>query len=218
MAKAQDAKARRRHLLARQTVIYGLLIAALVVVGVAAAGMFTGRLDPVLSTPFHSPAPPSIEAVPTPCPSADGAKYPAPGSITIKVLNGSGERGEAQAAADTLAQSGFKTSAGNAKTYRGVVKIVSGIAGIDNAYTVFLFAPKGSVLTMDSREDATVDVLLGEQYERLPPTEDVSYEDGLVIERLPKCQPAADIAATLPPVSPPPSEKPAALGPARIGG
>jgi hypothetical protein len=168
----------------------------------------------LFNAPFHTAPSPTLAPVPIPCPS-DGTKYPQPGSITVAVLNGSGQKGEAQATADGLKQSGFKTSYGNGKRYEGVVMIVAGTAGVDNAYTVYQFAPKGSVLTLDGRTDATVDFVLGEQYERLPPSEEVAYDATLVIEPLPKCQPAEEIAATLPPPTPSASPAPAALGATR---
>ncbi|MDR1800017.1 MAG: LytR C-terminal domain-containing protein [Bifidobacteriaceae bacterium] len=199
MALKQDAKARRRRLYARQTLIYAILIAVLAVVGVAAAGMYFGRLDRWFNKPYNSPSAAVVQIDAQPCPVGRPLSYPDPASIKINVLNGNGQSGLAAGVASTFRTAGFpEPSAANAKIYDGVVKVVAGVTGINNAYTVLEYLPKDAVLAIDWRTDTSVDVILGTDFEKMPAAVDVGYDPESAITPIDGCRPALELREAVP--------------------
>jgi hypothetical protein len=197
-------ESRRRHLRWRQTAIYGCLIGAVGFVAVMAVGMWRGDLAPVLGADFKVAPSEQAEKLPVPCPSGTEVTYPEPATVVVQVLNGSGQTGVAAAAADVLAGHGFPSPLpGNAPYYDGLVKLVAGTAGIDGAYTVLQFVPEGAVIVLDRREDQTVDLVIGRDYERLRADEEVSFDAAAVIAPLDGCAAAEDLLDDLPPLPPP---------------
>ena len=197
MARKKSAKVLRRNLVIRQALIYGLLVSAFVVVGMASFGMFTGRIDPWFHQDFTGKPSPSVEVLPQPCPLSPASVYPEPASVTVNVLNASRKTGAAKASAGVLEQLGFGALPDNSSTgdYDGGIKVVSGIAGVDKAYAILKVLPEATVLVMDTRNDASVDVVLGILAEPFPPPAEVKYEPGTPIRPVVGCQPAAEIAA-----------------------
>jgi hypothetical protein len=109
--------------------------------------------------------------------------------------------------ADDLASRGFPTpTSGNAAPYDGIAKLVAGVAGIDGAHTLLQFAPEESVIVLDRREDATVDLILGADFERLRTEEEVVYDPTAVIEPLDGCLAADKLLKDLPALPPSPSQ------------
>jgi len=208
MARKKDARKAKRNLVIRQTLIYGLLVAALVVVGVASWGMFTGRIDSWWGGGFSAKPSPSVAAGPQPCPLEDTSTFPEPATVTVNVLNASDRSGVAKATADTLVELGFVASAANAKTgpYDGAIKVVAGPTGVDNAYAVLKVLPAKSVLELDTREDATVDVILGAEADAIDPPDQIDYVAGDPIEPVKGCVATQKILESLLPKSPEPSD------------
>ena len=198
MGRKKSAKAMRRNLVIRQALIYGLLVSAFVVVGVASWGMFTGRIDPWFDKEFTFNPTPSVEVLPQPCPLGPDSVYPDPVGIEVNVLNASGKNGAARAGAAVLEQLGFVALTANAaEDYDGGIKVVSGLAGVDKAYSLLKVLPRSTVLVMDLRNDGSVDVVLGKLSEAFPPPAEVQYEAGVSIQPVVGCMPAAQIAAEL---------------------
>ncbi|MCL1898194.1 MAG: LytR C-terminal domain-containing protein [Micrococcales bacterium] len=219
MARKKTAKVLRRNLVIRQALIYGLLVSAFVVVGVASYGMFTGRIDPWFAQDFTGKPSPSVEVLPQPCPLSPASVFPEPSSIEVNVLNASGKAGAAKAGAGVLELLGFQALAANSSSgnYDGGIKVVSGIAGVDMAYALLKVLPESTILVMDVRNDASVDVVLGQMAEPFPPPAEVQYEPGTSIQPVAGCRPAAEIAAeqrlgstTTPPTTTGPAEPGAA--------
>jgi hypothetical protein len=189
--------------------VFGFLIGCLGLVAALAVGVLTGRLAPPFSAELKVKASPSQEAVDQPCAPAEGAVYPDPSTIQVRVFNASGRQGYATSAADALADHGFpKPDAANAAPYEGVAKVVAGLSGVLNAYTVLEYLPQGSVIIMDRRDDSSVDLVLGLQFQGLKAFGDVAYEPGGALTPLEGCKEPADIIAKLPP--PPETPPPAA--------
>jgi hypothetical protein len=209
MARSKDPRAARRNLLIRQTVIYSLTIAGLVVVGVASWGMFNGKMTPWFDSDFSSAPTPSVDTGPQPCPS-DNAVYPALSELTVNVQNGNNRPGAAATAAQSLGAVGIKTATANAnRPFEGAIKIVSGIAGVDRAYAILAVLPAGTRLAMDNREADTIDIVLGQTAPALGDLTQVKYDVGTVIERPPGCVAPDKIAAGLTKPSPPAAPAPA---------
>jgi hypothetical protein len=197
-------EARRRHLRWRQTAIYLTLAAGVAFVGVMAYGMWRGDLAPVLNADFKAAPSASAEVLPVPCPSSPEAVYPEPTAVVVQVLNGTGVSGLAAEAADVLASHGFPEPApGNAPRYEGLVKLVVGVQGVDGAYTLLQFAPEGAVIVLDRREDATVDIILGAEYQSLRSEEEIALEPASAIVPLDGCRAAEDLLDELPAPAPP---------------
>jgi hypothetical protein len=168
-------------------------------VAASGIGVWTGRLAPLVDKDFKYKPSPTAEVVPIPCPIDAAAIYPTPADITVHVFNASGRQGYAKSAADFLSAQGFPVpSAANAAAYEGVVKVISGVDGVHNAYTVFQFMPDGAVLTVDTRADNSVDVILGSNYPGMRALDQVTFDREGIITPLPSCQPATEIIAKLP--------------------
>jgi hypothetical protein len=199
------AESRRRHLRWRQSAIFTALVAAVAFAGVMAYGMWRGDLATMFDADFKSPPSPSAEPLLIPCPSSGQAVYLEPTAVTVHVLNGSGETGQAAEAVEVLAAQGFpEPTAGNAARYQGLVKLVAGVQGVDAAYTLLQFSPDGSVIVLDPREDASVDMVLGTEYDALPSDEEIVYEPASAIQPLDGCRAVEELIGQLPAPSPTP--------------
>ncbi|MBK5248621.1 MAG: LytR C-terminal domain-containing protein [Actinomycetales bacterium] len=187
---AQARAGRRRHLQQRQTVIFGGLIAAILVIGLTATAMWVGILPSPINVPISSPTPTDTVAA-MPCPP-DG-QLPVPyAEISANVLNGTNTAGLAATTAASLA--GYGVSIGqqanaNAR-YAGVARIVAGPLGVGAAYTVAALFPEATIET-DARSDATVDVIVGSEFEALLPAESITLDPTVDIPAPEGCTPVA---------------------------
>ncbi|MDR1825008.1 MAG: LytR C-terminal domain-containing protein [Bifidobacteriaceae bacterium] len=224
MALKQDAKARRRRLYTRQMLIYGPLVTAFVVAGVAATAFYFNRADVpeelpwYQDTPFTSPSATPTPTVQQPCPVPPSTRYPSPASIKVTVYNANGQQGLAGGVAETLRVYGFQDpSSDNAKIWEGAVKVVAGLSGINNAYTVLEYMPKDTVLTIDWRTGTAVDVVLGTEFEKLPAAVTVGYDPESPIQPVEGCLSAAEILRDLPKSTPTPTPSPTEVSPPAEG-
>lgn len=180
--------ARRRHLQQRQTVIFGSLIAGLLVIGLAAGAMWVGILPSPVNIPIHSPEPEST-APPPPCPAPDATPIPY-GEIAANVFNGTTRAGLAAGTAAGLAERGVSISGQeNAPVrYDGVARIVTGPTAVAEAYTLAALFPEADI-ELDGRTEDVVDVIVGDGFEGLLPAESVELEDEAPIPPLAGCEP-----------------------------
>ncbi|MDR0945225.1 MAG: LytR C-terminal domain-containing protein, partial [Bifidobacteriaceae bacterium] len=170
--KPRSALAVKRHVFIRQVAIFGVIAAVLAVVGVVAAGAYTGRLTiGFISHPFSSPTPSATDYGPTPCPASDDAKYPANAKITVRVLNASTITGAAGSVGQTLQARGFKVDsvASISEDFQGSILVRAGYKGIDAAYMVLTHMPDDAKLTVDDRDTSVVDVIIGAKYNGIRP-------------------------------------------------
>ena len=158
---------RKRHQRERQAVVFGSLVAGLGVIGLGAAAVYTDVIPAdFLDRSFSSAASTETGSTlpPAPCPPA-GTLPVTYNVVTVNVLNASIRAGLAGQTATQLSARGFVLgTTGNATgSAVGPEEIRFGEAGIAAAYTLASnFADP--VLVLDTREDASVDLLLGDTY------------------------------------------------------
>ncbi len=203
---------RKRHQRERQAVVFGSILAGLGVLGLGAAGVYSDVLPaPFLDRGFSTKAPEEDpNALPAaPCPPA-GLLPVAYNQVTVNVLNGSTRAGLAGQTATELAARGFvigETANAGQNTAQSQ-EIRFGEAGIGAAYTLasqFL----DPVLVLDTREDATVDLILGDTYPGLVDPATVALDPGTALVGVPGCVALDDARAdALPGPTPSPTESP----------
>jgi hypothetical protein len=208
---------RRRHVHERQAVIFGVLLAGLGVSALGAAAVYTGNLElPFLSRDFSSPAPTGLAAADSPCPPEGATPVPY-GEILVNVYNGTSRVGLAGDTADSLAARGFSigtqanASASGYESFDGTARIQFGTAGVAAAYT--LAAQFDSpLLVLDTREDATVDVVIGSGYNALVAAADVTLVADQPFATPEGCVPLDQVTpvAVATPTAAPATEEPAA--------
>ena len=202
---------RRRHMRERQAVVFGVLLAALAVVGLGAAAVYTDSLDlPFMNRDFASDPTPTPSVSHFPCPP-EGALPVAYAEVTVNVYNATTTSGLAAATQGQLTDRGFAVgTTGNQPSYDGVVRITFGTQGIAAAYTLAAQFPD-SALLLDGRQDATVDVTLGSDFTALVAADAVGLDPETPLVAPRGCTPYEQIA---PPAStaPTPETTPATEG------
>jgi hypothetical protein len=172
----------------RQTVIFGTLVSALLVVGLLGGAMWSEVLPTPIDVPINSGAPAEIPEIMPPCPPADAVPVPY-NEISANVLNGTETQGLAALTAAVLRDHGIQTGREqNGTPYGGVAQLTAGPLGVASAYTLAALFPESQIV-LDAREDASVDVLLGEQYEELLPIEEITLEAEAPIPVPAECRP-----------------------------
>ncbi len=160
---------RRRHKHERQAVIFGSLVAALAVAGLGATAVYTDVLEvPFLQREFTTPPAEEVADTPdAPC-VPEGTLPVAYNTIQVNVLNGSGRVGLAGATSTSLTGRGFLVLETGNYPSRLVTNAQLGFgqAGLAAAYTLAANL-ESATLVLDQREDATVDLVLGEAFSGL---------------------------------------------------
>lgn len=169
---------RRRRLQQRQTVIFGGLVTALLVIALIAGAIWTGLLPAPVTREFSAEEETAGQLV-QPCPP-EGAVPVELSSVTANVYNGTDRAGLAAATGSALGALGVvvnQEANWPAGSYDGVVQVVSGPLGVTAAYSVArLF--EGAVVALDStRNDETVDVVLGQAYQSMLSPDQVATLD-----------------------------------------
>ncbi|ACZ29273.1 hypothetical protein Xcel_0234 [Xylanimonas cellulosilytica DSM 15894] len=191
---ARIARRRREH--ERQAVIYGVLIALIAVVGLGALAIYTGAIDAPFAREF-TPSTPEEEVTPPCLPvvedQPDGA-LPLPyGEVVLNIFNASGSDGTAGIAGaneSVLSARGFQIgTVGNHPKTLIHNELRFGEQGIVAAYTVASHFPQVRMV-MDTREDATVDLLVGTNFDRPLDVDDVSTGP---LKNAEGCKPADEI-------------------------
>ena len=119
------------------------------------------------------PSPTPAAASPSPCVTTTvqpGLALPQPAAVTVNVYNATDRAGLARSTADVLKARGFAigTIANDplGTTVTGVAEVRHGPDGLAEAQLVVFYVP-GAVLVADKRTDATVDLVLGEEFTRV---------------------------------------------------
>lgn len=201
---------RKRHKQERQAVIFGVLIAFLAVSGLGALAVYTGTVDPPFERGFSTPAAKEDEAHPQACLPEGTLPVPS-GEILVNVFNATDRGGLAGVAGERLAERGFAVGAtGNATIDLASVRISFGAAGLAQAYTVAAHFAE-SDLYYDAREDASVDVTLGDTFEAL--SEEIALDPAIAMTSVEGCVALEEIApAELPTEEPAPEDQAPAEG------
>ena len=182
----RERAARRRHKQERQAVVFGVLIAFLAVSGLAAAAVYTGAIDPPFERGFTAKEASDDTLTPQPCLAADTLPVPY-SDITVRVLNGTKRSGLASSAANELVARGFvvETTGNASKAYSGV-QISFGAAGLASAYTLAAHLPEAR-LYYDDREDASLDLYLGDSYTGFAPLDAVLLDPTVAMASVEGC-------------------------------
>jgi hypothetical protein len=193
---------RRRHKHERQAVVFGVLVAALIVAGLGGVAIFTGGIDGPFSRPFTTKDPtPVASAVPPPCPP-DGTLPVAYGQVQVRVLNATDRVGLAADTATALTTRGFGiVGTGNSPSpVVGTARLSFGAAGVPAAYTLAAHVP-GATLVLDNRQDATVDLAVGSEWVSLVDPSGVVLDPNAPLVGQAGCLPLdqAQAAAAAPP-------------------
>lgn len=190
---------RRRREHERQAVVFGLLVALLAVTGLGALALYTGAIDSPFDQPIHTPGTEeAAEVGPVPCLPAvegqpDGALPVSYSDVELRVINASTTTGLARAHADVLRDRGFTIAlTGDLDHLLPRTELRFGPAGIVAAYTLAGHFPEVRMV-LDDREDAVVDLLVGEEYERPLPEEEVPLLADQPLQNAPGCVPAEEI-------------------------
>lgn len=169
LTPAQQRALRHRRQHERQAVVFGGLIAGMALAGLGATAIYTGALDvPFLQREFSSAPPETVDALPPPpCPTEEMLPVNHD-TIQVRVYNASDRAGLASLTATELTARGFVLlETGNYPlTIATGAQIAFGEAGIAAAYTLAAHMENPDLL-LDTRADATVDVVLGETFSRL---------------------------------------------------
>ncbi len=206
---------RRRHKHGRQAVGFGLLIAALAVGGLGAVAVFTGGIDAPFSRPFTTRAPEATAAPkPPPCPP-DGTLPVAYGAIQVTVLNATTRSGLAGQTAQALTARGFVVAGtGNSPSpVSGVARISFGAAGVGAAYTLAAHV-EGAALVLDARADATVDLVVGNEFASLLDPGVIPLDPATPLAGREGCIPLEEAVAA---IAPPPAATPTPTEPVPAG-
>ncbi|MGP9681486.1 LytR C-terminal domain-containing protein [Brachybacterium sp. AOP3-A1-3] len=161
---------RTRRLRATQLGIFSLLALLLIGVGTYAVGQFR---EPVQEPGVIGPTSATEESTGLTCPEPGAVPLP-PKSVTVTVLNGTGRGGLAGDITEQLAERGFAVGdPGNTKKASGAATVVYGPKGYLAAESVRAQVPDAT-LTLDEREDETVDLLLGNGFSTLAEQKDAT--------------------------------------------
>lgn len=187
---------RRRHQHERQAVVFGGLVAALAVAGLGAAAVYTDAIDaPFLEREFATPAETTATGATRPdppCPPAEMLPLDN-AAVQVNVYNGSDRAGLAGITADQLRGRGFTVvSTDNYPNIDVPVQLLFGVDGIDAAYTLAAqFADP--TLVLDTREDVSVDLVLGEDFAGLVEANTVELDPSTSLEGVAGCVPVEEI-------------------------
>jgi len=159
----------RRHRRERQILVFGILLIAIGAIAFYAAGVYRGEVPGPLNGAFVTPDAEFTTDVTLVCPPA-GAFPLETSQVAVRVLNATDKSGLAARTANDLEGRGFyKLGTGNfAREYKGTVRILFGPTGVHQAYTVALQFDNAE-LVLDSRDNSTVDLVLGDEFVALRP-------------------------------------------------
>lgn len=191
----RETRRKREH--ERQAVVFGLLIAFLLLAGLAAAAMYSGAFSSPFSRPIYTPvaeAPQPEPCLPQVKGQPDGA-LPVPYSkVKVRVYNAAdGSSPLASANEDELSDRGFDiVDTGNWLEKLGQSEVRFGTKGITRAYTLAAQYPDVR-LVLDDRKGATVDLLVGEEYSPPLSQDDVLLDAETPMKDVEGCVPASEI-------------------------
>lgn len=190
--------ARRRHEHERQAVVFGVIIAFLAVCGVFAAAMFTGSLVGPFQREFTVVGVSQQEEVPAPClpeveGQPDGALPWLYSDVKVNPLNASESQGVATAFETVLVERGFTVlDTGDAPVKLENSELRFGRKGIVPAYTLAAQFPSIR-LVMDDRTGETVDLLVGQEFDKPLDVDDVDVAADEPLTNVDGCVPASEI-------------------------
>lgn len=189
--RARKLRRQQRH--ARQSVVFGVLIALMALAGLSAAAVGSGLVTSPLKIGFSSASVPSDKAVVEPCLVKGKEKPVAYSKIKINVYNASTRKGLAASTSKVLQERGFAVlEMSNTKDNVNNVQIRFGAKGVGRAYTLAAQF-KSAILQYDARTDSTLDLTVGEAFEGLLDAKAVSLKSGKAMTNAAGCKPVTEL-------------------------
>jgi hypothetical protein len=157
-------KAVRRHRRERQVLVFGIILIAMAAVVFISMGVYKGTIKGPFNESFVTPEAGYSSTVNLVCPPP-GSMPLEPNQVAVRVFNGTDTPGLAGNTLEDLEGRGFVgLGATNwSRTYDKVARIMFGETGVQKAYTLALQFTEAE-LVLDTRTNATVDVVLGDQF------------------------------------------------------
>jgi hypothetical protein len=144
--------------------VFGIIVIGMAMITFISMGIYKGTIEGPFNEAFVTPSSDFTSDITLVCPPA--GSYPLePEQVAVRVLNGTDTPGLAGITLEDLEGRGFVSlGAGNwSRSYDGVARIMFGTTGVQKAYTLALQF-SDSELILDTRDNATVDVVLGKEF------------------------------------------------------
>ncbi len=185
----------RRHRRERQVIVFGLLLIGVAVAVVIGSAIYRGTIDGPFGAPFNTPQAGFESDVTLVCPPSNTLPLP-PDQVGVRVLNGTAKQGLASGTLEDLDGRGFvPLGATNwSRSYAGTARIMFGESGVLEAYTV-ANQFEGAELVLDTRKNATIDVVLGETFSELRPILAAELDPDVPLSANAPCLPASLVQA-----------------------
>lgn len=178
--------------------VFGVLIAFLAVCGIFALAVYSGAISSPFNRPFTTVGVSDQKTYPVPCLPAvkgqpDGALPIAYTDVKVRLLNASKESGLAGAHEIVLAERGFTIlEKGNVSLLLEESEIRFGSKGTVQAYTLAAQFPTMR-LVLDDREDRSIDLLIGADFDPPIDIEDVDVAADQPLQNAEDCVPIGEI-------------------------
>jgi len=158
-------KAVRRHRRERQVLVFGVLLMVIAAISFVAYGVYRGEVEGPFKAEFVSTDSEFTSDITLVCPPS-GSMPLEPGEVAVRVLNGTDRPGIAGTTLADLEGRGFVPLAATnwSRDYKFSARIMFGATGVQKAYTLALQFPSHE-LVLDTRDNATVDVVLGDEFQ-----------------------------------------------------
>jgi hypothetical protein len=189
------ARRHRRHgsSFRRRRRRWPVVLAVVAVVAVAAGSYWLRRDNSTAGTlagasPCPSPASSAAASPAAPLKAATPVRLPAPGQVSLRLLNGTGRDKLALAVGNELARRGFRVTAmGNApRPLAGASRVYYGPTGRPAALLVTAHVPGATVQPVPTAARGALDVVLGSTFVRLrTPAEVTAYARQLTTSGVP---------------------------------
>lgn len=192
----------RRRRRERQLIVFGVTLIVLAALTIAALAIYGGRASGPFTAAIHTPAGQFEVDTDLVCPPPDATPLAAD-QVVVRVNNATDAQGLAGTTATALESRGFLvTGAQNWHSgYKDSVEILFGANGVHHAYTLAVQF-ENPELTLDTRDDITLDLILGDAYAENPGLRAAlspELDPELVLSAQADCLPASVIEAQLAP-------------------
>ena len=185
----------RRHRRERQVLIFGILVIAISMLVFISMGIYKGTIQGPFNVGFVTPSADFTSTINVACPPSNSLPLD-PNQVAVRVLNGTDRQGIASGALEDLEGRGFVGLGATNwnRKYTDTARIMFGETGIQKAYTLALQFPAAE-LVLDTRTNATVDVVLGTTYTGLVAPLDPQLDASTPLTANVPCLPVGQVEA-----------------------
>jgi hypothetical protein len=205
----------RRHRRERQVLVFGIIFIGLAAISFIALNVYRGNITGPFNASFVTPQSDFTSEIELACPPSGSMPLEAE-QVAVRVLNGTDRQGIASNTLADLEGRGFVPLGATNwnRDYDETARIMFGESGIQKAYTLALQFPD-SELVLDTRDNATVDVVLGDAFTSLVDPLDPQLDPDVPLTANEPCLPISQVEAEpapriypADPLAPEPSESP----------